>query len=50
MDGPLKEKTYHCGQCQYKASENATLRRHVEAIHEGVKYPSKYCQALVPNP
>ena len=43
MDGPMKEKKYHCGQCQYKASENATLRRHVEAIHEGAKYPSKYC-------
>ena len=34
---------FHCGQCNYKATQKGDLLRHVKSIHEGVKYPCGQC-------
>ena len=34
---------YQCQQCDYEASQSGNLKKHVEAIHEGVRYPCNQC-------
>jgi hypothetical protein len=32
---------YSCNQCDYKATQQANLKRHQQSKHEGVKYSCK---------
>ena len=34
---------FQCEQCVYETSNSSHIRRHVEAIHEGVRYPCDKC-------
>ena len=38
-----EEKTYDCDQCSYVTNRNSSLKRHKEAMHEGVNYPCDQC-------
>ena len=40
----IKIKRFKCDKCHYKTSDNATLRKHMSAVHEGIKYPCDFCQ------
>ena len=37
------EGKYPCQQCDYEGTKSSNLKRHVEAIHEGVRYPCNQC-------
>ena len=34
---------YQCQQCDYEARRSSCLKKHVEAIHQGVRYPCNQC-------
>ena len=34
---------YSCEECDYKPNKASNLRRHVEAIHNGIYYPCSKC-------
>ena len=35
---------YECRQCDYKATQVINLKRHQEAVHDGIKYDCQQCQ------
>ena len=38
--------SYPCQQCDYKATQQSDLNRHVKAIHDGVRNPCQQCEAF----
>ena len=37
VDGAGEERMYNCNECKYKTKHPSHIKRHVEAIHDGVK-------------
>ena len=37
------EGKYQCQHCDYETSKTSSIKTHVEAIHEGVRYPCNQC-------
>ena len=35
---------FPCDKCEYTASCNGNLRKHIESKHEGVRYPCDKCE------
>ena len=35
---------FQCPQCEYKASEKGSLKKHIKSIHEGQKFPCPHCE------
>ena len=35
---------YPCNLCDYKATQQGSLKKHIESVHEKVKYPCNLCE------
>ena len=40
----LKRSKLLCDKCEYKASRQDNLRRHTQAVHNGIKYFCELCE------
>ena len=45
----LKSKpvSYPCDQCQYKATHESLLSKHIKSVHDGVQFPCDKCDYKV---
>ena len=44
LTGGEEVKKYSCKQCEYNTSRKYRFKRHVDALHNGVKYPCDQCE------
>merc|ERR1712142_881548 len=40
---PIPISFYYCGKCDYKSNKQFNVKKHMMAIHDGVRYPCDLC-------
>ena len=37
------QRRFRCTHCEYKAADQISLRRHIQSLHEGIRYQCTFC-------
>ena len=43
VDGQNQYRMHYCEQCEYKSKLATDLKRHKDAVHDGIKFPCEHC-------
>merc|ERR1712129_206097 len=43
LNNKLNSEAFQCSKCNYQTRKSQNLRRHIDSIHEGKKYPCDQC-------
>ena len=43
LESVHEEVRYSCDQCDYKAANKRTLKRHIDSVHRDVRYSCDQC-------